>query len=111
MRGNEVFKHAVRMMHDSVCTCLEECGMSTEDVDIVVPHQANVRILRSLAEHLNVSMDRVVVNLDRYGNTSSASIPLALEEAWDEGRIKDGTCAVFTSLGGGVTVASAVVRF
>lgn len=111
MRGNEVFKHAVRMMHDSVRICLEKCGMSMEDVDIVVPHQANVRILRSLADHLGVPMDRVVVNLDRYGNTSSASIPLALEEAWDDGRIKDGTCAVFTSLGGGITVASAVVRF
>jgi 3-oxoacyl-[acyl-carrier-protein] synthase-3 len=111
MRGNEVFKHAVRMMHDSVCICLTNCGKDADDIDLVVPHQANVRILRSLADHLNISMERVVVNLDRYGNTSSASIPLALEEAWDEGRIKDGTCVVFTSLGGGVTVASAVVQF
>ncbi len=111
MRGNEVFKHAVRMMHDSVCICLRNCGKDADNIDLVIPHQANVRILRSLADHLKVPMDRVVVNLDRYGNTSSASIPLALEEVWDEGRIEDGTCAVFTSLGGGVTVASAVVQF
>jgi 3-oxoacyl-[acyl-carrier-protein] synthase III len=111
MKGQEVFKHAVRMMNESTRACLDMCGLATADIDLVIPHQANIRILKSLAEKLAMPFERVVINLDRFGNTSSASIPLALDEAWSAGRVKSGTKVLFTSLGGGVTVASAVVRF
>jgi 3-oxoacyl-[acyl-carrier-protein] synthase-3 len=111
MKGQEVFKHAVRMMSDSMRDCLKASNLTAADVDLIVPHQANIRILKSLAEKMNVPFERVVVNLDRYGNTSSASIPLALDEAWSTGKIKPGTRVLFTSLGGGLAVASAVAKF
>ncbi len=111
MKGGEVFKHAVRMMHDTTLKCLESCGLSAAEIDLLIPHQANLRIINSLAEHLGVPGQRVVTNLNKYGNTSSASIPLALEEAWGNGRIKPGVIAAFASLGGGVAAGSALVRF
>lgn len=111
MKGNDVFKHAVRMMGDSVLKCLDICSLSCKDIDLLIPHQANIRILKSLAERLEIPFEKVVTNLDRYGNTSSASIPLALEEAWQNNRIKNNMNVVFTSLGGGVAVGSAVVKF
>jgi 3-oxoacyl-[acyl-carrier-protein] synthase-3 len=111
MKGQEVFKAAVRMMSDSAQKCLDKAGKTCADIDLLVPHQANIRILQTLAGKLNIPMERVVINLDRFGNTSSASIPLALDEAWSNGRVKPGTRVAFASLGGGLAVASAYVQF
>ncbi len=111
MNGNEVFKQAVRLMTESTEKSLKVCSMTNEDVDLLIPHQANIRIINSVAKKLNIPENRVVSNVDKYGNTSSASIPLALDEVWDNGKIQDGTVVAFAALGGGITVGSAVVRF
>jgi 3-oxoacyl-[acyl-carrier-protein] synthase-3 len=111
MNGNEIYKHAVRLMGDATEQCLRMAGLSFNDVDLLIPHQANIRIIDAMARHMKLPDEKVVTNLDRYGNTSSASIPLALEDAWKSGRIKPGTVAVFTALGGGLAWGSAVVRF
>lgn len=111
MKGNEVFKHAVRMMTDASVKVAAEAGISVDKFDLVIPHQANIRIVKAVTEQLNVPIGKVVTNLDRYGNTSSASIPLALEEAWNSGRIQDGAYVLFTALGGGLAAGSVVVRF
>jgi 3-oxoacyl-[acyl-carrier-protein] synthase-3 len=111
MKGSEVFKHAVRLMSEIARQACSQAGVSIEDADVIIPHQANIRIIRGLAEKLGVSMEKVVTNIEKFGNTSSASIPLALDDAWSTGRITDGTLAVLTALGGGVTVGGAVVRF
>jgi 3-oxoacyl-[acyl-carrier-protein] synthase-3 len=111
MNGNDVYKHAVRLMGDATSQCLSMAGLQSGDVDLLIPHQANIRIIDAMARHMKLPREKVVTNLDRYGNTSSASIPLALEDAWEQGRIKPGTVAVFTSLGGGLAWGSAVVRF
>jgi 3-oxoacyl-[acyl-carrier-protein] synthase III len=111
MEGREVFKHAVRMMSEMAKKAVAEAGLTLDDIDYLVPHQANIRIIKTLSETLNVAPEKVVVNLENFGNTSSASIPLALNEAIQDGRIKKGSTVLLTSLGGGITVASAVVRF
>jgi 3-oxoacyl-[acyl-carrier-protein] synthase-3 len=111
MRGNDVFKHAVRMMSDASVKVLHSAGIERSNIDLLIPHQANVRIINALAEHLGVPMQKVIVNIDRFANTSSASIPIALYEAWENGKITPGTIVVMTSLGGGVTIGSAVIRF
>jgi 3-oxoacyl-[acyl-carrier-protein] synthase-3 len=111
MEGREVFKHAVRIMSDMALRAVAAAGLTLSDIDYLVPHQANIRIINSLRETLKMEPDKVVVNLENYGNTSSASIPLALNEAMKDGRIKNGSTVLFTSLGGGIAVASAVVRF
>lgn len=111
MKGNEVFKHAVRMMSEASLKVVSDAGLSMDTIDLFIPHQANIRIISSVADMLKLPPEKLVSNLAKYGNTSSASIPLALEEAWDQGRVKDGTRAILTSLGGGITVASSVVRF
>jgi 3-oxoacyl-[acyl-carrier-protein] synthase III len=111
MEGREVFKNAVRMMSDMALKALAAAGLTFADIDYLVPHQANIRIINTLRETLKLAPEKVVVNLENFGNTSSASIPLALNEAIQDRRIKKGSRVLFTSLGGGVTVASAVVRF
>jgi 3-oxoacyl-[acyl-carrier-protein] synthase-3 len=111
MRGNEVFKHAIRLMSEAVARACDKAGLGTEEIDLLIPHQANIRIIKGLAEHLGVSMSKVVTNIERFGNTSSASIPLALNDAIVDGRVGEGTLCVLTALGGGVTVGGAVVRF
>lgn len=111
MSGGDVYKHAVRMMGEAAMRCLDLAGLSLDQVDLLIPHQANIRIIKAMAAHLNLSMDKVVCNVDRYANTGSASIPLALEEAWENGRIKEGTVAVFTSLGGGLAAGGLAIRF
>ena len=111
MEGREVFKQAVRMMSEIARKAVAEAGLTFGDIDYLIPHQANIRIIRSLGETLKIAPEKVVVNLENFGNTSSASIPLALNEATRDGRIKKGSTVLFTSLGGGVTVAGAVVRF
>jgi 3-oxoacyl-[acyl-carrier-protein] synthase III len=111
MRGNEVFKHAVRMMSDASMKVLDSAGMTLNEIDLVVPHQANIRIIQALTGQLKLPKEKVVTNLDRYGNTSSASIPLALEGAWQKGLVKDNTNVLFTALGGGITAGSVIVKF
>jgi 3-oxoacyl-[acyl-carrier-protein] synthase III len=108
MNGNEVFKQAVRMMSEASLKAVERAGMKFEDIDLLIPHQANVRIIQSVAESLKLPGERVMINISKYGNTSSASIPLALEEAWADGRVHKGSRVLFVGFGGGFTVGSAV---
>ena len=111
MAGNEVFKHAVREMESSMMRCLKQCGLTKEDLDLVVPHQANMRIIDTLRRRMGLAEDQVLVNIHRYGNTSAASIPIALEEADRNGKLKKGMILGLTSFGAGLTWASAVIRW
>lgn len=111
MSGNDVFKHAVRAMESVAVEALEAAGRKPEDLSLLVPHQANYRIIDATARRLGVSMERVFVNLDRYGNTSAASIPLALDEARRSGRIRSGDLVEMVTFGGGFTWAAAVVEW
>jgi 3-oxoacyl-[acyl-carrier-protein] synthase-3 len=111
MNGREIFKLAVRGMGDSSLQALAAAGLTTEDIALVVPHQANARIIEATAKRLDMPMERVFVNLDRYGNTSAATIPIALVEAAQQGRVKDGDNILLTAFGGGLTWASAVIRW
>ncbi len=111
MAGREVFKNAVRSMADACDRALEQAGVSGEEVDLLIPHQANIRIIEATAKHAHVPMDKVYVNVDRYGNTSAASIPIALDECVRSGRIKEGSLVLFVAFGGGFTWASVLVRW
>ena len=111
MAGREVFKHAVRSMADACDRALDGAKLTGKDVDLLIPHQANMRIIEATAKHASVSMDKVYVNVDRYGNTSSASVPIALDEAIERGRIKEGMHVLLVAFGAGFTWASMVLRF
>ncbi len=111
MAGQQVFKRAVRAVVDSGNATLERAGVSTADVDWFVPHQANLRIIEAAASRLGIAPERTVVNIERYGNTSSASIPLALFEAVDDGRVKPGDLVLLSGFGAGMTWASALLRW
>jgi 3-oxoacyl-[acyl-carrier-protein] synthase-3 len=111
MNGKEVFKIAVRSMEDISREALEEAGVGIDQVSLVIPHQANRRIIVALAERLGVSMDKVMVNLEKYGNTSAASIPVALDEAKRQGRIQKGDVVLLNAFGAGFAWGAAVVRF
>jgi 3-oxoacyl-[acyl-carrier-protein] synthase-3 len=111
MAGREVFKSAVLTMSEACDQALSRAGITADQVDLMVPHQANLRILEATAKHAGMPLGKVMVNVDRYGNTSSASIPLAIDQAIQEGRIKPGTVILLVSFGGGFTWASAVVRW
>jgi 3-oxoacyl-[acyl-carrier-protein] synthase-3 len=111
MNGREIFKLAVRGMGDSSFQALAAAGLTIDDIALVVPHQANARIIEATAKRLDISMERVFVNLDRYGNTSAATIPIGLVEAAQQGRINDGDNILLTAFGGGLTWASAVIRW
>lgn len=111
MQGNEVFKLAVRAMEDAAMEALACNSLGTSDIDLFIPHQANRRIIDAIGKRLNLTDDQVFVNLHRYGNTSAASIPLALDEANRSGRLKDGANVLFDAFGGGLTWASALVRW
>ena len=111
MNGSDVFKVAVREMVKATQTVLDRAGMSPDEVSLFVPHQANIRIIEAMAKRLGVSMDKVYLNIDRYGNTSAASVPLALDEANREGRISDGDNVVMMAFGGGLIWGSALVRW
>jgi 3-oxoacyl-[acyl-carrier-protein] synthase III len=111
MSGNEVFKFAVRVMNSASDTVLQKAGLTKDDIDFLVPHQANYRIIESAMRRLGLSEDKVVVNLDRYGNMSSASIPVALDEAVSEGRIKEGDTLVLVGFGGGLTWAASAMKW
>ena len=111
MAGRETFKHAVRSMSEACDRALDAARLTGQDIDVLIPHQANMRIIEATAKHANVPMEKVFVNVDRYGNTSSASIPIALDEAIESGRVKDGTTALLVGFGAGFTWGSMVVRF
>ena len=111
MQGQEVFKHAVRRMHDITIDLLGRNGLTTDDVDLFIPHQANMRIIDALARKIGIPLDKIFVNLERYGNTSAASIPIALTEAFQSGAIRPGMRVVLTSIGGGFTWASCLMTF
>jgi 3-oxoacyl-[acyl-carrier-protein] synthase-3 len=111
MAGREVFKNAVRSMADAADRALDGAKLSASDIDLMIPHQANIRIIEATAKHANIPMEKVFVNVDRFGNTSAASIPIALSEAHEKGLIKDGTTVMFVAFGAGFTWGSMVVRF
>ena len=111
MAGREVFKSAVLTMSEACDMALQRAGLTADQVDLLVPHQANLRIIEATAKHAGMPLDKVMINVDRYGNTSSASIPLALDQGVAEGRIKPGMTLLLVSFGGGFTWASAVVRW
>ncbi len=111
MKGNETFKVAVRTMEEVAREALSANGLSVEDLDLYIPHQANVRIIKAVASRLGLPMEKVVVNMDRYGNTSAASIPLALDEAVRGGRVQEGNLILMEAFGGGLTWGSTLVRW
>jgi 3-oxoacyl-[acyl-carrier-protein] synthase-3 len=111
MEGREVFKHAVRSMSEAAARALDGAKLTGNDIDVMIPHQANIRIIEATAKHASIPMEKVVVNVDRYGNTSSASIVIALDEAMAAGRVKDGTTVLLVAFGAGFTWASLVIRF
>ncbi len=111
MNGKEVFKIAVRAMEEISREVLREAGVDINEVSLVIPHQANRRILSALAARLEVPMEKVVVNLDKYGNTSAASVPVALDEAWRAGRISPGDVVLLNAFGAGFAWGAAVIRF
>lgn len=111
MAGREVFKHAVRSMSEAADRALDAAKLTAGEIDLLIPHQANIRIIEATAKHVGIPMDRVFVNVDRFGNTSAASIPIALDDAIEQGRIKDGSTVLFAAFGAGFTWGSLVVRF
>jgi 3-oxoacyl-[acyl-carrier-protein] synthase-3 len=111
MAGREVFKHAVHSMMESVDRALEGANMTADEIDLLIPHQANIRIIEATAKHAEIPMDKVFVNIDQYGNTSSASIPISVDEAIEQGRVVDGSTVLLVAFGAGFTWASMVVRF
>ena len=111
MNGREVFKFATRVLVDSAEKVLDECGVPVQEVDVYVPHQANVRIIDHARKKLGIPEERTVVNVDRFGNTSSGSIPLALGDAESDGRLKEGEMVLMTGMGAGLTWGSALIEW
>jgi 3-oxoacyl-[acyl-carrier-protein] synthase-3 len=111
MKGNETFKVAVRTLEDIALKTLEENNIDPSSLSLLIPHQANLRIIQATADRLKVPMDKVFINLDKYGNTSAASIPIALDEALQSGRIKEGDYILLEAFGGGLTWASALIKW
>lgn len=111
MDGSEVFKFAVKIMGEAAEKALEKCGMNKEDIDYLIPHQANIRIIDAAVRRLKISKDKVYVNVDKYGNMSAASVAIALDEASRNGFLKDGDIAVLVGFGGGLTWGGAVLKW
>jgi 3-oxoacyl-[acyl-carrier-protein] synthase III len=110
LKGREVYKFAVHKFEELIDQAMRACELTVETVKLVVPHQVNQRIIDSAVEKLGLPPEKVFVNIDRYGNTSSASIPIALDEAWRQGKLSPGDAVIFVAFGAGLTWASAVVR-
>jgi 3-oxoacyl-[acyl-carrier-protein] synthase-3 len=111
MKGKEMFKVATRTLAENGKKCLEMAGISLDQVDWVVPHQANIRIIETTANLLGVSMDKMIVNIDKYGNTSAGTVPIALHEAIADGRIKRGDIVLFDAFGAGLTAGATLLRY
>jgi 3-oxoacyl-[acyl-carrier-protein] synthase-3 len=111
MNGREVFKFATRVLVSSAEKVLAECGRSVDEVDVYIPHQANIRIIDHAAAKLGIPKEKIVVNVERYGNTSSGSIPLALADAQGEGRLHDGALVLMTGMGAGLTWGSSLIEW
>ena len=111
MDGKEVFKHAVKIMQEKALEVLDLCRVSADQISLLIPHQANTRIIQSVAKRLNIPEEKVYVNIENYANTSSASIPIALDEASRTGRIKKGDYVLFVAFGAGLTWGATLVRF
>jgi 3-oxoacyl-[acyl-carrier-protein] synthase-3 len=111
MNGREVFKFATRVIEEATLQAVDKAGLTLDDIDLLIPHQANLRIIELAARHLGMPMDKIFVNLDRYGNTSAASIPIALTEAVEQGLIRDGMTLCLVGFGAGLTWAATVVRW
>ncbi len=111
MDGKEVFKHAVKIMQEEALEVLDLCRVSADQISLLIPHQANTRIIQSVAKRLNIPEEKVYVNIENYANTSSASIPIALDEASRTGRIKKGDYVLFVAFGAGLTWGATLVRF
>jgi 3-oxoacyl-[acyl-carrier-protein] synthase III len=111
MAGSEVFKAAVRSMAEAADQALIKAGMTGDDIDLMIPHQANIRIIEATAKYAKIPMEKVFVNVDRYGNMSSATVPIALDEAIEQGRVKPGDNILMVAFGAGFTWGSAVIRW
>ena len=111
MKGPELFKIAVKSMEDVSRQVAARAGIKLEDVDLIVPHQANLRIINAVAERLGLPREKVFTNVDRYGNTSAASVPIALDEAIESGRIRDGDLVMLNACGGGLTWGANLLRW
>ncbi len=111
MEGRETYRYATRTIAASALRAVERAGWTPDEVDLIVPHQANIRIIESVAKGLGIPMDRFFLDLDRYGNTSAASVPLALSEAVDAGRLRPGAKVVFVAFGAGFTSGAAAVTW
>ena len=111
MAGREVFKSAVLTMAEACDEALTRAGVTPDQIDLLIPHQANIRIIQATADHAGIPMEKVMVNVDRYGNTSSASIPLALADAVEQGRVKPGSLLLLVAFGAGFTWGSTVIRW
>lgn len=111
MNGNEVFKFAVKIMGETTLKALRNANLTANDITYLVPHQANIRIIRSAAKRLGLPMEKVVVNVDKYGNTSAASVPIALDEAVKSGKIQSGDIIALVGFGAGLTWASSIIKW
>lgn len=111
MKGREVYRFAVRVMGEAALEAVRRAGLKKEDIDLFIPHQANIRIIEASAKRLELPMERVVVNVDRYGNTSSASVPIALDEALRSGRLKSGDNVVMVGFGAGLTWGAVAMKW
>ncbi len=111
MEGREVFKHAVRSMRDVSMDILKKNNITADDIDLFIPHQANIRIIEALAKLMHVKEEKIFVNVHEYGNTSAASVPIALADAWEKGRIRPGQLVLMVAFGGGFTWGATLIRF
>ena len=111
MNGREIFKFAVKIFPETVDRSLEKANLKIDDIDLIIPHQANIRIIESISKRLNQPLDKFFVNLDKYGNTSAATIPIALDEASKQGRISKGDKVIMVGFGGGLTYGSCIVEW
>ena len=111
MQGNDVFRFAIRVMEEAIVEVLKESNLTIDDIDCIIPHQANIRIIKHVARSMNLPMEKVFVNLDKYGNTSSASIGIALSEAKAQGVIKENDKVILVGFGGGFTYSSYLYQF
>lgn len=111
VEGKEVFKFAVKVLGEAVDKALEAAGMKPTEIDLLIPHQANHRIIDAAAKRYNMPLERVMSNVDKYGNTSAASVPIAMAEAWEQGRIRPGMVLAIVAFGGGLTYGASILRW